>query len=211
MSAAMKIGIIGAGWLGGTVGKAWVKAGHQVLFASRRPEKHRRDAVALGLLASGGTVEEAAAFGEVVLIAVPYRALEKLGHALQGQLAGKIVLDACNPYGPDPAALIREIETEGVALASARFLPGVRLVRAFSAVDATAIEASAAGCGQRLGVPLASDDLAALVVAEQLVRDAGCDPVVVGDLASARRFQRGGPGFRAHLSVAELRRALNLH
>ena len=206
----MKIGIIGAGWLGGTVGKVWVKAGHHVLFSSRHPDKHQREAAALGPLASGGTVEEAAKFGEVVLIAVPYRALEKLGHALQGQLAGKIVLDACNPYGPDPAALIRETETEGVALASARFLPGVRLVRAFSAVDATAVEASAADRGPRLGVPLAGDDPAALVVAEQLVRDAGCDPVVVGDLTSARRFQRGGRGFRAHLGAAELRRALNL-
>ncbi len=207
----MKIGIIGAGWLGGTVGRVWVKAGHQVLFASRHPEKQQRAAAALSPLASGGTVEEAAVFGEVVLIAVPYRALEKLGHALRAQLAGRVVLDACNPYGPDAAILIREVEAEGIALVSARFLPGVRLVRAFSAVDATAIEASAAGRGQRLGVPLASDDPAALVVAEQLVSDAGCDPVAVGDLASARRFQRGGPGFRAHLSASELRRALNLH
>jgi predicted dinucleotide-binding enzyme len=87
----------------------------------------------------------------------------------------------------------------------------VRLVRAFSAVDATAIEASAAGRGQRLGVPLASDDPAALVIAETLVRDAGCDPVVVGELASARRFQRGGAGFRTHLGASELRHVLNLH
>ena len=206
----MRIGIIGAGWLGGTVGRIWVKASHQVLFASRHPDKQRRDAAALGPLASGGTFEEAASFGEVVLIAVPYRALETLGDAVQASLAGKIVLDACNPYTPDPAALIRAIEAEGVAQASARLLPAVRLVRAFSAVDATAIEASAAGHGQRLGVPLASDDSAALEVAEQLVRDAGCDPVMVGGLASARRFQRGGPGFRAHLGASDLRRALNL-
>jgi predicted dinucleotide-binding enzyme len=207
----MKIGIVGAGWLGGTVGKAWLKAGHQVLFSSRHPDKQQRVAAALGLLASGGTAEEAAAFGDVVLISVPYRVLEALGQELQASQAGKIVLDACNPYQPDPAALIREIEAEGVALASARLLPGVRLVRAFSAVDATAIEASAAGRGERLGVPLASDDLEAMQVAEQLVRDAGCDPVTVGDLASARRFQRGGAGFRAHLGAAELRRALGLH
>ena len=207
----MKIGIIGAGWLGGTVGRIWVKAGHRVLLASRHPDKQRRDAAALGPLASGGSFEDAASFGEVVLIAIPYRALETLGAALQAPLAGKIVLDACNPYTPDPAEPIRAIEAEGVAQASARLLPGVRLVRAFSAVDATAIEASAAGHhGQHLGVPLASDDLAALEVAEQLVRDAGCDPVTVGDLASARRFQRGGPGFRAHLGASELRRALNL-
>jgi len=208
---SMNIGIIGAGWLGGAVGKVWLKAGHDVLFSSRHPEKQQRAAAGLGPLASGGTVEEAAAFGEVVLISVPYRALEALGQALQAILAGKIVLDACNPYQPDPAALIHEVEAEGVALASARLLPGVRLVRAFSAVDATAIEASAAGRGQRLGVPVASNDLEAMKVAEQLVRDTGCDPVAVGDLASARRFERGGSGFRAHLGEAELRRALGLH
>jgi predicted dinucleotide-binding enzyme len=207
----MKIGIIGAGWLGGTVGKVWLNAGHEVFFSSRNPEKQRRAAAALGPRASGGAVEEAAVFGEVVLISVPYRALEDIGRDLQTQLAGQIVLDACNPYGPDPAALIREIEAEGVALASCRLLPGVRYVRAFSAVDATAVEASAAGRGQRLGVPLASDDPGALQVAERLVLDAGCDPVVTGDLQSARRFQRGGAGFRAHLGAAELGRALGIH
>jgi len=206
----MKIAIIGAGWLGGTVGKIWVKAGHQVMFSSRHPDKQKRVATLLGALASGGTVEEAAAFGDVVLIAVPYRALKALGQELRSSLAGKVVLDACNPYAPDAASLIRDVEAEGVALASARLLPGARLVRAFSAVDATAVEASAAGRGERLGVPLASDDSAALQVAKQLVRDAGCEPVTVGDLTSARRFQRGGAGFRAHLSAPALCRALGL-
>jgi predicted dinucleotide-binding enzyme len=176
----MKIAVIGAGWLGGTVGRAWIQAGHQVLFSSRHPDKQQRVATALGPLASAGNVEEAAAFGEVVLIAVPYRALEALGQELRAPLTGRIVLDACNPYAPDPAALIRDVEAEGVALASARLLPGVRLVRAFSAVDATAVEASAAGRGERLGVPIASDDTDALLVAEQLVRDAGCEPVATG-------------------------------
>src|SRR5258707_15008492 len=87
-------------------------------------------------------------------------------------------------------------------LVSTRLLSGVRLVRAFSAVDATAIEASAAGRGQRLAVPIASDDQEALQVAEQLVRDAGCDPVAVDGFTAARRFQRGGAGFRAHLGEA---------
>jgi predicted dinucleotide-binding enzyme len=207
----MKIGIIGAGWLGGTVGRAWIKAGHQVLFSSRHPGEQHRAAAALGRLASGGTIAEAANFGEVVLIAVPFRALKALGQALQVLLAGKVVLDACNPYSPDPATLISDVEAEGVALASLRLLPGIRLVRAFSAVDATAVEASATGHGERLGVPLASDDPTALQVAEQLVRDAGCDPVNVGDLASARRFQRGGAGFRVHLGAPALRRTLGVH
>lgn len=206
----MKIGIIGAGWLGGTVGKVWVQAGHDVLFFSRSLEKQQRAIGTLGEGASAGTIAEAAVFSEVVLIAVPYRSLASIGDEQRTALAGKIVLDACNPYRPDPARFIEDVEAEGVAQASVRLLSGVRYVRAFSAVDATAVEASAAGRGERLGVPIASDDPGALAVAEQLVRDAGCDPVAVADLASARRFQRGGAGFRAHLGAAALRRALTL-
>ena len=173
----MDIGIIGAGWLGGTVGKVWVEAGHQVLFSSRSVEKQRRAAAQIGRGAKGGSVAQAADFGDVVLVAVPYRALGAIGRKLQAQLDGKVVLDACNPYPPDAAELIRAVEAEGVAEASARLLPGMRLVQAFSAVDAIAVEASAAGRGDRLGVPIAGEDPEALAVAEQLMRDAGGEPV----------------------------------
>jgi predicted dinucleotide-binding enzyme len=204
----MKIGVIGAGWLGGTVGEIWATAGHEVMFASRHPEKDRARAARLG--AKVGTAQEAAEFGEVVLIAVPYRALPQIADDLREVLGGKLVLDACNPYPPDPPEFQKEIEAEGVALASARLLPRSRLVRAFSAVDATAVEDSAAGRRERLGVPLASDDRQALSIAAQLVRDAGCEPVAVGGLATARSFQRCGPGFRVHLSAPALRRRLGL-
>lgn len=204
----MKIGVIGAGWLGGTVGEIWAKAGHEVMFSSRRPEAHV--ARAQRLRAWAGTMQEAADFGEVALIAIRYRALPDVAEALGPALAGKIVLDACNPYTPDPPAFQQAIEAEGVALATARLLPDVRLARAFSAVDATAVEASAENSGETLGVPIASDDPEALLVAERLVRDAGCEPVSVGGLAAARSFQRGGPGFRAHLSAPALRRRLRL-
>lgn len=204
----MKIGIIGAGWMGGTVGDILAHAGHDILFSSRRPEMHWARAARVG--GRAGTVREAAEHGDAILIAVPYRALGDLGRDLREALTGRIVLDACNPYPPDPAPLIRAVEAEGVALASARLLPGTRLVRAFSAVDATAVEASAAGRGERLGVPVASDDPDALAVAEALVRDAGCEPVAAGGLAAARAFQNGGPGFRAHKGAAELRRRLGL-
>jgi len=206
----MRIGVIGAGWLGGTVGGVWAKAGREVLFSSRHPDQLAAMVRELGPCASAGTPAEAAAFGEVVLIATPYGALEKISHELGGALKGKIVLDACNPYPPDPEAFRREIETAGVAVSTAKYLPGVRLVRAFSAVDATSVEASAAGRGAKLGVPLASDDEEALRGAERLVRDAGCEPVVVGDLAAARSFQRGGPGFRANTSAPALRKQLGL-
>jgi len=206
----MRIGLIGAGWLGGAVGGVWAKAGHEVLFSSRHPDKLAAMVRELGPRASAGTPSEAAAFGEVVLIATPYGALEAIGRDLGGALKGKIVFDACNPYPPDPGVFRRAIETAGVAVSTAKYLPGARLVRAFSAVDANSVEASAAGRGAKLGVPLASDDEEALRVAERLVRDAGCEPVVVGDLAAARSFQRGGPGFRANTSAPALRKRLGL-
>jgi predicted dinucleotide-binding enzyme len=88
-----------------------------------------------------------------------------------------------------PAIPLREANANGVGRTSAKYLPGTRLVRAFSAVDATAVDASAGRQSDRLGVPLAGDDAQAVQVAAQLVRDAGCEPVVVGDLAAATRFQ----------------------
>ena len=155
----------------------------------------------LGPRASAGTPRQAAEFGTVLLFAVPYDALPQLGRDLQEVLRGKIVLDACNPSSESDNALAREAQSNGVAKTSAKYLPGTRPVRAFSAVDATAIDASAKRQSGKLGVPLAGDDAEAVQVDAQLVRDAGCEPVVVGDLAVATSFQRGGPGFRANTTA----------
>jgi predicted dinucleotide-binding enzyme len=205
---SMRIGVIGAGWLGGTVGRLWVKAGHEVMFSSRNPHKLKAMVDELGARASVGTPSEAAAFGSVLLFAVPYEALPELGRDLGSSVQGKVVLDACNPAASSSSAIAREAQIAGVGETSAKYLPGSRLVRAFSAVDATAVEASARRATDKLGVPIASDDAQALQVAEQLVRDVGCDPVVVGNLAAARLFQRGGPGFRANTTAAELHRLM---
>ncbi|MDC0711258.1 NADPH-dependent F420 reductase [Stigmatella sp. ncwal1] len=207
---SMRIGIIGAGWLGGTVGQVWVRAGHEVLFSSRHPEQLVSMTRKLSPRASVGTPRQAAEFGPVVLIAVPYGALPQIGLDLQEPLRGKIVLDACNPSSDRDDALAREAQANGVGPTSVKYLPGTRLVRAFSAVDATAIEASADRQSGKLAVPIAGDDTHAVQVAAQLVREAGCEPLVVGNLATATRFQRGGPGFRANTTMTELRRRLGL-
>ncbi|EER60867.1 NADP oxidoreductase coenzyme F420-dependent [Acidovorax delafieldii 2AN] len=207
---SLRIGVIGAGWLGGTVGRSWVRAGHEVMFSARDLDKVRADIAGLGAKASVGSPQQAAAFGSVLLFAVPYDALPDLGRDLAASLRGKVVLDACNPPPGSTTPLTRDAEEAGVGLMSARLLPGARLVRAFSAVDATAIESSAGRSSGKLGVPLAGDDDDAVQVAARLVRDAGCEPVIVGDLKAARSFQRGGPGFRANTTAPELRRRMGL-
>lgn len=164
----------------------------------------------LGARASAGTPAQAAAFGSVVLLAVPYDALPQLGRDLASALRGKVVLDACNPV-PGANELAREAYAKGVAVTSARLLPGTRVIRAFNAVDSFAAQASAASrSAGKLGVPLASDDAQAMQVAAQLVRDINCEPVVTGNLASSTGFQNGGPGFRANTTAPELRRLLGI-
>src|SRR5438552_11521151 len=87
--AAMKIGIVGSGKLGGAVGSRWVKAGHQALFSSRHPEQLKSLVEPLGPRARAGTVAEAIAFGDVVFVAVPYRALPAIGREHAAALSGK--------------------------------------------------------------------------------------------------------------------------
>jgi predicted dinucleotide-binding enzyme len=204
----VRIGVIGAGTLGGTVGSVLVKAGHEVKFSSRHPEELVSMTKELGPRASSGTPREAAEFGTVLLFAVPYEALPQLGRDLQEVIRGKIVIDACNARGESPIA--KEAEANGVGPTSAKLLSGTRVVRAFSAVDATAVDASFKGSADKLGVPLASDDVEAMQIVAQLVRDAGCEPVIVGNLAAGKKFERGNPGFRANTTAAKLRQILGI-
>lgn len=206
----LRIGIIGAGHIGGNLARLWVKAGHEVLLSSRHPESLKPLATSLGPKAHVGTPREAAAFGDVVLISVPYGALPQIGRDLSHELAGKIVLDTGNPYPGRDGEMAVEARREGTGAASARYLPGVRLVRAFNAINYTDLASEAHRSGSLVAIPLAGDDKEALAVAQRLVTDAGFEPVVVGSLARAREFDVGTPVYTRVLTAAELRRALGL-
>jgi 8-hydroxy-5-deazaflavin:NADPH oxidoreductase len=209
-STKMRIGIIGSGHLGGTIGGLWVKAGHRVLFSSRHPEELKDLVAGLGSLAQAGPVDQAVGFGEVILIAVPYGALPQIGRDYAAALKGKIVLDACNAVAARDGAVTDEVERDGIGLTSQKYLAGARLVRSFNTLSYMIFAREANRPDPRLAVPIAGDDQEALRVASVLVRDAGFDPVVVGKLADARRFQRGSPGYGQQVSAAELKQKLNL-
>lgn len=210
-TAGMRIGIIGAGRIGGTIGGLWVKAGHPVMLSSRHPEELKDLVTSLGPLAKAGTVAEAIAFGEALFIAVPYGALPQIGKDYGDSLKGKIVLDACNAVASrDGGAVAEEVEQEGVGVVSQKYLGGARLVRAFNTMSYAIFAREANRPPPRLAIPIAGDDAQAVQVAAGLVSDAGFDPVVVGKLADARKFQRGGPGYGQSVSAAELRQKLSL-
>jgi len=207
-SKSLKIGVIGSGRVGGTVGELWVKAGHQVMFSSLDLEHDKALAARVG--ARAGTPKEAAAFGEVLLVSVPYSALPQLGRDLRDSLKGKIVLDTCNPIPGRDGDMALEARAKGTGVASPRFLPGARLVRAFNSVGHTSLQSEAHRSGERVAIPLAADDAVALQTAARLVRDAGFEPVAVGPLARAKEFDPGAPVFGRALTAAELRRGLGI-
>jgi len=209
-SNKLRIGVIGSGRIGGTIGGLWVKAGHPVLFSSRHPEELKDLVAGLGALAQAGPVDQAITFGEVVFIAVPYGALPQIGRDYGAALKDKIVLDACNAVTTRDGEISDEVEHEGIGVISQKYLPGTRLVRSFNTLSYMIFARDANRPDPRLAVPIAGDDPEAVRVAAALVRDAGFDPVVVGKLADARRFQRGGPGYGQAVSAAELRQKLAL-
>src|SRR5262245_19251738 len=94
----LKIGTVGSGRVGAALGGAWVKAGHTVMFSSLDLEHDKKLAASLGPNARAGSTREAATFGDVLLVSVPYGALPSVGKELGGLLKGKIVLDTCNPF-----------------------------------------------------------------------------------------------------------------
>ena len=209
-SAPLKIGIIGTGQMGGGLATLWVGAGHEVLMSSRHPQELEALARSLGPRAHVGTPREAAQFGEVVLIAVPYGALPQIGRELKSELAGKIVLDTGNPYPERDGPMAAEARRKGTGVASAEYLPGVRLVRAFNEINSGDLRSEAHRKGAPIAIPLAGDDPQALQVAEQLVRDAGFAPVVVGPLSTARKFDVGTPVYTRLMTEPQLRQALGL-
>jgi len=206
-----KIGIIGSGKIGGTIGGLWVKAGHSVFFSSRHPEELKDLVSGLGSLAQAGTVAQAVAFGDVIFVAVPYKALPEVGKENAAGLKGKVVLDACNAVaGRDGQELADEVERDGIGVVSQKYLPGTKLVRAFNTMGFGVFAKEAHRPDPKLAIPIAGDDAEAVQAAAGLVRDAGFDPVVVGKLADARRFQRGQPGYGQQVSAAELKQKLSL-
>lgn len=209
-ASSLKIGIVGSGRIGGTLGTLWLKAGHEVMFSSLDLDHDKALAARLGGGAHAGTPKEAAAFGEVLLFSVPYAALPQLGKDLENLIKGKVLLDTCNPIPGRDGEMAIAAKAEGTGIASPRFLPGARLVRAFNSVGYTMLQSEAHRRGDQVAIPLAGDDGEALTVAARLVREAGFEPVVVGPLGRAREFDHGTAVFGKALTAVELRRGLGL-
>src|ERR1700722_20409971 len=167
-----KIGIIGTGRIGSALARAWVKAGHEVFVSTRHPEGLKGLVAELGPRAHAGTPREAAQFGSVVLVSIPYGAMPQIGMDLRAELAGKVILDTSNPSERRDGALATEWLKKGAGVATAELLHNTRVVRAFNCIGAASLASEGFRQPNRLAIP-------------------------IGGGAAAARAAGGGPGLGA--------------
>ena len=181
----MEIAIIGAGDVGGTLGKIWAKKGHQIMFGVRNLQSPN----ILNLIKftnSGvkvGTIGEAATFADVIVIAIPWMAVEEAIKSA-GDLSGKILIDSTNPINADLTGLVNESSTSA-AEEIAKWAKGSKVVKAFNSIGAKTLNNLQFG-GLRADAFICGDDFKAKVLVKKLATEIGFDPVDAGPLINAR-------------------------
>jgi 8-hydroxy-5-deazaflavin:NADPH oxidoreductase len=202
----MKIGIIGAGHIGAMLARHFVDAGHDVAISNSRGPDTLRDLEAeLGERARAMTADEAARFGDLVVVAIPFRDYTAVP---PDAVAGKVVIDTMNYY-PQRDGHFKQLdsgETTSSEMLQQR-LPDSHVVKAFNSIrwDSLRDKAQPGADAHQLGVPIAGDDLAAKQEVDDLLAEIGFDGVDAGPLGEGgRKFQVGAPLYGAELSSAEL-------
>jgi 8-hydroxy-5-deazaflavin:NADPH oxidoreductase len=205
----MKIGIIGSGHIGGTLARHFAKAGHQVgISNSRGPGSLAGLVQSIGPNACAMSVEEAAKFGEAVVLAAPWRTPEALPRP--EWVAGKIVIDAMNPYSSQGEVIDLGQTTSSEEVA--KRLPGARLVKAFNTMYYQTLATEARPRPEdRLVLFIAGDDTEAKAVVSRLIEDIGFAVVDTGSLREGGRMQQpGSPIYNRPMKLEEARQAVRL-
>ncbi len=206
----MRIGCIGAGHIGGTLARHFSGLGHEVVISNSRGPRTLSGLVAdIGNGVRAVTAAEAAAFGDVVVVSVPYGRYRELPAA---QLDGKIAIDTCNYY-PQRDGHDAELD-DGTTTSSEKIqaFTGTRLVKAFNAIYAANLRDRALPRGnpERLAIPVSGDDGEAKSLICGLVDAIGFDPVDAGGLADGgRKHQPGSRVYTAELPAGELNTLLH--
>lgn len=203
----MRIGIIGAGAIGKALTRRLVAAGHEIMIAnSRGADAVRETAGALDCAA--GSAEDAAVFGDVVVVTVPLHQVDALPASA---ISDRIVIDTCNYYpGRDGVRAEFEDGSETTSGQLQKTLPSAKVVKAFNSILAGQLAAGGAETpsGGRHALPIASDSAEAAEIVAGLVNDAGLEAVYAGPLAESWRFERARPAYCRPLDAEALRGAL---
>ena len=206
----MRIGIIGAGMVGGALGRLLVDAGHEVLMSSRHPEQLGERARDIG--GQCGPIIQAATWGDAMVLAIPFGGTEDLDMAVKDAMMHKVVIDATNPILERDGYAAEEVKAAGTGSGTwtQQRLYGVHVVKAFNTLHVDVLEGQSHREAPRLAVPIASDHEDALTLGATFVRECGFDPVVVGAMSESAKFDPGTASGNAQLTEAELRKALGV-
>ncbi len=205
-----QISILGTGKIGLALATLWVRAGHSVCLGSRHPEKLQSTVDALGLNVSIKTIKEAAAANDIILLAVPYSAIEDLISEIKNEVSNKIIIDATNPFGFSPEghviSTLTPKMTEGTFMATR--LPNSIIIRAFSHILDELLVSRGTKQPGLFAIAMAGDHPTAKSQVAELIRDTGFVPVDIGSLAESAPLDPGGVLFPHLLTVADMQ--LNL-
>ncbi len=184
----MKIGIIGSGNVGSALGKIWASNGNEIMFSSRHPENLKGLAESIGKNACYGLPAEAAKYGEVVVLSVPWtQAIDALKSA--GSLKGKVLIDCTNPLKPDMSGLAVG-HTTSAAEEVAKAAPGAKVVKAFNTTFAAVMNSPSRTFGSQKATGFyCGDDSSAKAIVSGLIKETGLDPLDVGPLMCARYLE----------------------
>lgn len=204
----MKVGIIGAGNIGGTIARKLVAAGHSVKLAgSKGPDDIREKAEKIG--AKPVASEDAVKDVEVIVLSIPFASIPEVAKLFAEVPKDVVLIDTSNYY-PQFGTRIPQVEEGKPESVWSSEQLGRPVVKTFNAALAKTLAdgGKPAGAAGRFAMPVAGDDQHAKAVAQQLVDAAGFDPLDAGDLAGSWRQQPGTPAYCTELTVSELRIAL---
>jgi predicted dinucleotide-binding enzyme len=203
------IGLIGAGHIGSQVARLAVSHGYDVVISnSRGPDTLSELVTELGPRARAGTVDDAAAAGDIVVVTIPLKNYRQVPVA---PLAGKVVIDT-NNYYPQRDGHIPELDDESTTTAELlqRHLPASKVVKAFNHIYAAQLttDGRPAGTPNRRALVIAGDDAGAKEIVTRLLDEFGFDTVDAGPLKEGWRIQRDTPGYGPRRNAEELRQDL---
>lgn len=209
----MKIGIIGSGNIGGTLGKHWSQVGHEVLFSSRHPNELGNLVRESGGDAKAVSVTEAfEANADVYLLAMPFKDIDEIAELYAGEYGSKVIIDATNPYPERDGKMAQEIrdDNRNASEYTAMKFSTAFTAKAFNTIHAKDLKKRAFDTQDPIAIPFAAQDSKSRKTTEQLISDIGFVPIYVGDLSTTSAMEVDEKVYGVALGQKKLRAMLNI-
>lgn len=207
-----KVGIIGSGNIGGNLGLHLAKAGYQVMFSSRHPEQLQELSGQAGPNASIGTIREAAEFGGIIVISIPFWAMKDLSKEILPLVKDKVIVDTTNPYPERDGELGQQVRDspKGSTEFVNDLFPSAQVTKAFNTIYyKNLINHAFKPVGERFALPYSGDDEQAVKALASLIEDIGFGGVYVGKLSESKITDPDQPLYNKQMNVEAVENMLN--